>query len=363
MHVRTRSTLTLATGAVLVGAVWLSALVLAGPLNPPAGPVASTYKTLSEVEPRTAVNLANTPGDNDASPSLFKITQPGSYYLTGNITGVAGKHGIEITSSGVTLDLNGFDLVGVAGMGAFDGVSATASSLTNIAVLNGSVRNWGDEGVDLGTVTTNATRVERIAASGNAGNGVLVGDTGTISACAAYSNVGSGMSLGNGCVLKDSVASFNQGNGIVAVAACFIQGCSSNQNGQAGISAGTGATVAHCVTRFNGLDGISAVSACLLQNNTSGNNGVGGTGAGIRVTGGDNRLEGNNCTLSDIGIDLGAAGNIVVRNTCSGNTSNWSVVAGNFALVISATPSSAGFSGNSGGTALGSTDPNANFSY
>src|SRR5690348_16183493 len=27
-----------------------------GPLNPPAGPVTSTYKTLSEVEPRMAVN-------------------------------------------------------------------------------------------------------------------------------------------------------------------------------------------------------------------------------------------------------------------------------------------------------------------
>jgi len=65
----------------------------AGPLDPPAGPVTSTYKTLTEVEPRTAINTTNTPGDAD---SLFKITQPGSYYLTGNITGVAAKHGIEI---------------------------------------------------------------------------------------------------------------------------------------------------------------------------------------------------------------------------------------------------------------------------
>ena len=61
---------------------------------------------------------------------------------------MAGKHGIEIAASGVTLDLNGFDLVGIAGMGAFDGVNATAVGLTNIAVLNGSVRNWGDEGVE-----------------------------------------------------------------------------------------------------------------------------------------------------------------------------------------------------------------------
>src|SRR6185295_5336210 len=33
-----------------------------GPLDPPAGPVAPTGKTLTEVQPRTAVNAANTPG-------------------------------------------------------------------------------------------------------------------------------------------------------------------------------------------------------------------------------------------------------------------------------------------------------------
>jgi hypothetical protein len=82
----------LAVGPLLGGAV----VSVAGPLSPPGGPVASTYKTLSEVEPRTAVSLANTPGDAD---SLFKITQPGSYYLTGNIVGVAGKHGVEIAAA------------------------------------------------------------------------------------------------------------------------------------------------------------------------------------------------------------------------------------------------------------------------
>src|SRR3990170_4156468 len=119
----------------------------AGSLTPPAGPITSTMKTLTEVEPRIAINATNTPGDAD---SLFKITQPGSYFLTGNITGLIGKHGVEIAASGITLDLNGFDLVGVAG--SLDGVSVTVGSLTNIAVVHGSVRSWGGEGVDLGTV-------------------------------------------------------------------------------------------------------------------------------------------------------------------------------------------------------------------
>ena len=45
-----------------------AALVLAGPLTPPAGPVASSFKTLGEVEPRIAITAANTPGAPTNSP-------------------------------------------------------------------------------------------------------------------------------------------------------------------------------------------------------------------------------------------------------------------------------------------------------
>src|SRR5678809_1013800 len=82
-----------------------------GSLTPPGAP-APTMKTLDQLQPRIPVNATTTPGD---ATSVFKITQPGSYYLTGNIAGVAGKHGIYVTTGNVTLDLMGFDLVGVAG--------------------------------------------------------------------------------------------------------------------------------------------------------------------------------------------------------------------------------------------------------
>ncbi|MCH8150310.1 MAG: hypothetical protein IH987_20420, partial [Planctomycetes bacterium] len=52
------------SGPVLVaatvgGIIWVSA----GNLNPPSGPVTPTMKTLTEVEPRIAINATNTPGD------------------------------------------------------------------------------------------------------------------------------------------------------------------------------------------------------------------------------------------------------------------------------------------------------------
>jgi hypothetical protein len=77
-------------------------IAIAGPLNPPSGAVSSTYKTLSEVEPRIAINATNTPGDAD---SVYKITQRrGATTLRAVSRALSGKHGIEveIASSGVT---------------------------------------------------------------------------------------------------------------------------------------------------------------------------------------------------------------------------------------------------------------------
>jgi len=407
-----------------VGVAAITALVLGGPLNPPAGPVTSTYKTLTEVEPRIAINAANTPGDAD---SLFKITQPGSYYLTGNITGVVGKHGIEIASSGVTLDLMGFDLSGVSGMGAFDGVSVTVNNLTNITVRNGSIRRWGDEGVDLDTFLAINSAVIDVHASGNTGNGIIIGDGCTITGCTAYDNTGSGISTGIGCTITGCTANQNTANGISASIGCTITGCSAYVNAGNGISAGqsctitgctanqntgsgivtfasctitgctasfntgsgilsssgctvadctatsnivqgirifSGSTVADCTASFNQIDGILVTDNCHVRGNTCASNGLStaSIGAGIHATGERNRIDGNSCTGSDRGIIIDDIANIIIRNTCGGNSNNWNVVAGNVILVVNATFAGA-VNGSSGGVAPGSTDPNANFSY
>jgi len=57
-------------------------------------------KALDQVEPRILISSTTTPGDAD---SVFKITQPGSYYLGQNVVGVAGKSGIELTANHVTI--------------------------------------------------------------------------------------------------------------------------------------------------------------------------------------------------------------------------------------------------------------------
>lgn len=420
-----RTTRVSSAAAALFLAVGL--LVNAGPLDPPAGPVASTYKTLAEVEPRIAINAVNTPGDAD---SLFKISQPGSYYLTGNIAGVVGKHGIEITASGVTLDLRGFDLAGVPSMGTFDGVTVSIASLTNITVRNGSVRNWGRAGVNLNNTSfvASCSRVDRVTASGNASAGILLGSacvadgcaatanqtfgihaggggtvTGcsasgngtigiagnsgcTFSQCSAFQNAGAGMSGSTGCTFTQCSAYSNDTTGIAAGTGGLVAHCTAYNNSSIGIVIGTGSTALNCLSNFNGSHGIDAASggtisgctttrnvgdgiragtqALVLHNTCSiaGNNT--GDGAAIHLTGADNRVEGNICTGSDRGIDVDSSGNIIIKNTCSGNSTNWDIAAGNaLAPIVIASGNAAAVVGNTYSGSLGSTDPNANFTY
>ncbi len=96
---------------------------------------------LDQVEPRVPISAETTPGDFD---SLFKITWPGTYFLTGNITGVAGKSGIEVAADDVTIDLAGFELIGA--IGSLDGIHVQQTR--GLTVSNGTVRGWGRIGVD-----------------------------------------------------------------------------------------------------------------------------------------------------------------------------------------------------------------------
>ncbi len=332
--------------ALVLTVLWFLRPASAGDLNPPPGPIAPTQ--------RTPIGASTTPGDAD---SLFKITLRGSYYLTGNITGVVGKSGVEIAASGVTLDLMGFDLLGVAG--SLDGIRVSIAA-TDIAVFNGSVRNWAQDGVDLSN-TTNARLVD-LRASGNTAKGIITGVNAVVTGCAANGNGVGGIHVSSGTITNCS-ANDNTGIGIIASSSVTITNCSAEFNTGVGIYASAACTITNCSAALNTGDGISVGDSCTVRSNTCWANGNGGAGAGIHATNSDNRIEGNNCTDNDRGIDVDVASNFITRNTCSGNLTNWDVAIGNVCLVVNAATNAAAIVGNSGGVAPGSTDPNANFTY
>lgn len=312
-----------------------AATVLAGPLIPPVGPVATTPGP----EPRIAVNATNTPGDAN---SVFKITQPGSYYLAGNVTGEAAKHGVEISASNVSVDLNGFALLGVAG--SLDGI-ATEGLRSGLIVRNGTVSGWGSDGVNLttGGIASDSI-VEGVIASDNGEIGILV----------------NARALVRGCLVRA-----NGEDGLSAATTCLVIECAARANGGDGISGASQSMITHCSSTANAGDRIEVNNACAVRDSLCDTNGFMGDGAGIHALSNDNRIEGNNCTRNDRGIDVDTAGNIILRNTCSGNTSDWEIAADNVVgpILDRRNPASAAISGFSAPDSTGSTHPNANFSY
>lgn len=259
------------SGWIGMGVGLVSATVFAqGSLTPP-GPPAPLMKTLHEVEPR--IPVTNLP---------FTISRPGSYYVTTSLTGVASQCGITIAVDSVTLDLNGFELRGVAGSHHGIWVSGTRRS---IAICNGSVRDWGWRGVDASA----------------AQNSRLIGLT-------AYTNGWglnySGLAIGSRSIVRDCVVEANAYHGISAGEGCMLGGCVAGYNGVDGVAAGDGCRVNDCAMSHNTADGLQVANGCRVTGNTCDYNGSGGDGAGIHATGSDNRIEGNSATDNDRGIDV-----------------------------------------------------------
>ncbi len=336
----------IASLALLASAALFAPRVTAGPLSPPVGPVASTYKTLAEVEPRIAINATNTPGDPlaDPTPSTYKITAPGSYYLASNVTGESGKIGIEITASGVSIDLNGFDLTGVPG--SLDGIATTVANLRALSISNGSVLSWGSEGIDVNTLIVEGATIDNVRAANNAGSGIRAGRGGLIARCTSTGNTLDGFVIGSGNAMSECAAFSNGGSGITTNSVESV--------------------ISNCAARLNGLNGIAVAGGCVVLNCVAGSNGQApATGANILAANGDNRIEGNTCTSADRGIEVTGNGNLILRNACSGNITNYAIAANNIygPIIDRQGLVSTAVSGSSAASVLGTTDPWANFTY
>src|SRR5262245_30488828 len=191
-HVLARAALTLALLSTLNPQ--FSTAFAQGSLTPPGAP-APMMKTLAQIEPRTPISSAP-----------FTISQPGSYYLTTNVT-VSSGDAITIATNGVTLDLNGYTINSTEASPTGTGV-LLQSGLRDITISNGHIRGGvTDNGSGVfsgsgfgygiyysGDLPANVL-VSRISISGCLYSGIVLvtGDTTLVEACTVRTVGGSGI--------------------------------------------------------------------------------------------------------------------------------------------------------------------------
>jgi parallel beta-helix repeat protein len=255
----------------------ISCCAHAGDLEPDTGP-APTMKTLDEVEARIPI-----PG-SDAPTGVFTITRSGSYYLTSDR--VSSDTGIQVNVDNVTIDLNGFCLIGKS--------SSTYGiymyGRTNVEIKNGTVRNFGMDGIHEGLSTGKNHRVINVRAIDNGSSGsyrgiYLYSDYNLIKNCTATGNTSHGIYTGNRNTVTGNISNNNGGRGISVLQGSSVTGNTCCDNAHHGIQAFDGSTIIGNTCYSNDIYGINVWHYCMIDQNTAFDNNNGnffyGTGCAI----------------------------------------------------------------------------------
>jgi hypothetical protein len=220
------------------------------------------------------------------------ISKAGSYYLTQNLLGAPG---INVTVSGVTIDLNGFSVVGLGKNASTPGSGIVG--LNDTTVRNGRVSDFVGDGIHLGAagVVENVdvaniggicisageqSRVERCRV-GSGQQGIVVGDSSVVESCQSIANSGSdnvatgrgGIRTGSFSTVSNCVSSYNSGLGIGTLNNCVVSHCvTSHNNTFAAISVGDSCKLLNCVASYNSTNsntgtasGFNTGVSCLIE--------------------------------------------------------------------------------------------------
>jgi len=259
----------------LLSALGLSAHAQ-GILTPPGAP-AATMKTLGQIEPRTPI-----------SDAPYTISEPGSYYLTTNLT-VSSGTAITIATNGVTLDLNGYTIRSTAASATGSGVYIK-NWLSDISIANGHI---------CGGVTNNGSGIFSGSGFGsgiyeytdaiNNPNGADYAKNVLVSRVSVSGCLSQGIFLGGAPSAVENCVARTTGSGIIAttIKSCQAQDCGgqaiiggqvSDSNGTSVGSTGVSASTAiNCNGSSSSGTGLSALTA---QNC----NGISISGTGLSAT-------------------------------------------------------------------------------
>lgn len=296
----------------------------------PTGAPGPSMKTLSQVEPRIPVTSAP-----------FIINQPGSYYLTTNLTYATGN-GIEIRTNNVTVDLMGYSITGSGSMGTGILIADSGSAaLRRIVVRNGIVRGFF---YGINCFRCDDVQIESMMTCSNAEGGIDIeaGCNGnSVRGCMITDNGNQGLLINGsyaphsyGNTVRDCVIRGNLNNGIKLACqygqctATKIVDCAIVGNGEGILLSGT-----------YGLCDATIVSGCLISSNGD---------VGLSIDGSSGKCDGTmvyDCIISDnasYGLKMDG-----FQGECNGNTVRDCSLIGNSQYGISLSGQAGGCDGNS----------------
>ena len=242
------------------------------------------------------------------------ITVPGSYILTGNLSGAGIGDAITINTNQVTLDLNGFQMNGTGGSG--DAIALGA--VKHVTIQNGAIRNWALSGID--GDTSEHSVYQNLTVSGNIRHGVHAGSFCRVIDVTSDRNGDDGINAGDGSLIRHSLSSNNgtdaSGSGIVVDESCVVLECLTFDNATYEILAGS----------RNRIDG----NLCDCNGTPIGPNPL-PEDTGIQVDNDANLIRDNHVTGCVDAYKIAGAGdfNIVVANTAAESTDDFDIPNGN----------------------------------
>lgn len=220
-----------------------------------------------EINQARALAGGVTPGDAPGFP--VSIGQSGSYRLTSNLdlTSQPNVNAIAIFAPDVTIDLNGFAILGptvctggppitsCSPSTTGDGISDASTTALNTVVRNGTVQGMG-EGIRLLD-----GRVEDVRVIGNASTGISLSNLGgAVIDCDLSSNLFDGLDVGLQVVGTTGPA--------------LVRGNTFRNNGSLGVGCFVSCNLSSNIARNNGASGFAA-SGRISDNVSDGNLGMG----------------------------------------------------------------------------------------
>jgi hypothetical protein len=146
------------------------------------------------IDQRKAGTGGITPGDAPGFP--ITISRGGKYKLTSNLNVTAGKNAFNITGHNVTLDLNGFRIVG----GQF-GINAVA--VDGLTVMNGTIVNFSSDGIR----ARGFAIIQDVQITNNGGMGVKLNNNGRVLGSTISGNNGVNIYCVSRCLIASNVVS------------------------------------------------------------------------------------------------------------------------------------------------------------